>query len=211
MKQEIIMNEIIELDTEHMTEEQLALYAAKIMEQRQKNIEEQMKSITSEIEKQTIKITEIENGQKKNDEAIQKLKEENNSLGSYKYKKIKTKFMNKAKKRVKYLLGGTTSCDYVVLAPFLHKNIYFDIACELGLDGDWDSIPMDEYTKQGSVFSLAEEIRDGWYPKKSYIINHCLKELIEKRDNGILSPERCRALTSFLAATNNGKDIPFVA
>ena len=34
---------------------------------------------------------------------------------------------------------------------------------------------------------------------------------IEKRDNGILASERCRALTEYLRTTNNGEINPFSA
>lgn len=35
--------------------------------------------------------------------------------------------------------------------------------------------------------------------------------MITKRDKGILSPERCRALTDYLRITDNGEINPFVA
>ena len=69
---------------------------------------------------------------------------------------------------------------------------------------------MENYENENSIYSQAKEFASYWTPSGLYI-RHCIDSLIEKRDNGVLSSEKCRALTQYLKVTNNGEINPFAA
>lgn len=140
---------------------------------------------------------------------IDTLEKETEVLCSHKYRKERKRFMRGAAKRVKLLLGDDpTTVEYDLFAPFFFKGIYSDIGYKLGI-GDWCAIDMCDYKSSSSQFRQAESIRDNWKPSSKYF-HECLRKLIEKRDNGTLRAERCRALTTFLNATDNAKNVGFL-
>ena len=92
---------------------------------------------------------------------------------------------------------------------FLFKKIYGDIATHFDLD-TWYDLSMEKFEQENSMYSQAKEFASYWTPSNWYI-KSCVDGMIEKRDKGILSPERCRALTEYLKVTNNGEINPFSA
>lgn len=101
------------------------------------------------------------------------------------------------------------SCEYVLFSHFLFKKIYGDIATHFDLD-TWHDLSMEKFEEENSIYSQAKEFASYWTPSNWYV-KECINGMISKRDKGILSLERCRALTECLRITDNGEINPFVA
>lgn len=174
------------------------------------NIKEQLERFEENRKKQDERIRIIETGQKETQTKIENLEKNTNVICSPFHSKRKRNFNKLCKSRVWSLFNNDTdSCEYVLFSPFLFKKIYGDIATKFDLD-TWHDLSMENYEEENSVYSQAKEFASYWTPSNWYI-RHCIDSLIEKRDNGVLSPEKCRALTQYLKATNNGEINPFAA
>ncbi len=172
-------------------------------------ITNQLAEVKNNQEKFNVKLGIIEKTQEENKDEIDRLKQETNVLCAPIHHKRRNKFRKKAASRVRFLLGNDKAApEYILFSAYFFKGIYADIAYQLEL-GNWDDMSMENYENPDSTYETAKEIRDNWRPEYKYF-KRCLKELIEKRDNGILRPEKCRALTGFLNSTNNGKNVSFL-
>lgn len=196
------------IDLNNMTPEQMELAEQKISEIKYEKLKRRIKDNENKTKKIEEKQKELEDDNKANKDDINTLKEQTNVLCAPIHHKRRGKFSKKASSRVKFLLGDKTTSDYILFSPYFFKGIYADIAYQLEL-GNWDDVSMENYESQTSQYSQAKEIRDNWRPSYTYF-KRCLDELIDKRDNGNLSKERCRALTDFLTYTDNGKNVAFL-
>ena len=112
------------------------------------------------------------------------------------------------RKRKEYIYGEYGSTEYILFEPFFKQGIYATIESQLGL-GYWLNISMTDYENMNSDYEKAKKIIRNWYPSRVYL-NHCIDELIKKRDSGTLSVVRCCALAEFLHTTSNGQYVWFV-
>ena len=141
---------------------------------------------------------------------VEKLEKNTNVICSPFHSKRKRNFNKLCKARVWQLFNNQKDTpDYILFSHFLFKKIYGDIASHFDLD-TWHDISMEKYESETSMYNQAKEFATYWTPSDWYI-KECVKEMITKRDNGVLSPERCRALTEYLKLTNNGEINPFTA
>lgn len=156
----------------------------------------------------TRRMNKLEEEQFSQSKEIKQIKEINNVLAHPQFDSLRREFRQKANSRVNYLLGDFTSPESICFKSFFNKGIYGTIEYELEL-GHWDMMSMENYENPDSIYETAKGIRDSWRPSATYF-QKCLDELIKKRDKGYLPPYRCRALTDFLTATNNGVNVSFV-
>ena len=180
----------------------------------------------NEIDKNDIRkeLEEIKKAQRKSDERlglmeaeqsetkkeVENLKKNTDVICSPFHSKRKKIFNKLCKTRVWELFSyDKNSCEYVLFSHFLFKKIYGDIATHFNLD-TWHDLSMKKYEEENSVYSQAKSFASYWTPSNWYI-KDCISGMITKRDKGILSPERCRALTEYLKITNNGEINPFAA
>ena len=196
------------IDLNNMSPEEMELAEQKIAEKKYEQKKRRIEDKENETKKIKEKQKELEDDTNTNRTDINLLKEQTNVLCAPTHHKRRNKFSKKASARVKFLLGDKTTADYILFSPYFFKGIYADIAFQLEL-GNWDDVSMEDYENPTSQYSQAKEIRDNWKPQYTYF-KRCLNELIEKRDNGNLAKERCRALTDFLSYTNNGKNVAFL-
>lgn len=172
------------------------------------NIRKELEEIQEEQKKNNERIDGLEDDVKKTKDDVEKLQKNTNVLGSPFHSKRKRNFNNLCKKRVwKLFNNDKTTCEYVLFSPFLFKKIYSSIAINFDLD-TWHDISMENYEEEYSMYAQAKEFATYWTPSDWYI-SQCIDEMIIKRDNGILSSERCRALTEYLKITNGGEINPF--
>lgn len=116
----------------------------------------------------------------------------------------KRSFMSLCRDRVWSLFDNDkTGYKYAVFGPYFFRRIYADTARHIGV-GSYNDISMKDFTEPDSDYEVAKEFASAWRPS-SYYIKGCLTELEGKRDNGVLSAERCRALTQYLKETSSGK------
>lgn len=175
-----------------------------------KDIREQLELIKEQSEKQKARIDIIEKEHEKTQTELESLKKNTNIICSPFHSKRKRNFNKLCKSRVWSLFNNDIdSCEYVLFSSFLFKKIYGDIATKFDLD-TWHDLSMENYEQENSMYSQAKEFASYWTPSGWYI-RHCIDGLIEKRDNGVLSSEKCRALTQYLKFTNNGEINPFAA
>lgn len=175
-----------------------------------KDINEQLELIKEQSEKQKARIDIIEKEHEKTQTEVESLKKNTNVICSPFHSKRKRNFNKLCKSRVWSLFNNDIdSCEYVLFSSFLFKKIYGDIATKFDLDS-WHDLSMENYEQENSMYSQAKEFASYWTPSRWYI-RHCIDSLIEKRDNGVLSSEKCRALTQYLKSTNNGEINPFAA
>lgn len=209
MNNEITKPQGTSINVENMTNDEMSALTEQMLHARQKLIERKMKELEDKYKKNEAKINELSIEQNNVTARVDILEKETEILCSYKYRKERKQFMYKAASRVKFLLGGDPSTiEYTLFSPFFFKGIYSDIGYELGI-GDWCAIDMTDYKSSDSQYERAKSIRDNWMPSSKYF-HDCLRKLVEKRDNGTLKPERCRALTAFLNATDNAKHVAFL-
>lgn len=168
--------------------------ALKIINNQNKKRDEQIRILEEETD--NIKITTDE------------LKKNTNVICSPFHSKRKRNFNKLCKSRVWELFGNNKdTSEYVLFSHFLFKKIYGDIATHFDLD-TWHDLSMENFENSNSTYSLAKEFARYWTPSNWYI-KECVNEMISKRDKGLLSSERCRALTEYLKITDNGKINPF--
>lgn len=145
----------------------------------------------------------------KNSEAISQIAADSVILGNQNYTPQYRVFSRKANRRIHELVGGPMDDSYILFQPFFRSGIYKDISDALNISS-WKQISMVNYTDPNSDYNSALHMIEIWKPKHGYFIKR-VNDLIEKRDNGVLATERCRALTRFLRETNNATDVPFLS
>lgn len=166
----------------------------KIINNQNKKRDEQIRILEEETD--NIKIT------------TEELKKNTNVICSPFHSKRKRNFNKLCKSRVWELFGNNKdTSEYVLFSHFLFKKIYGDIATHFDLD-TWHDLSMEDFENNNSTYSLAKEFARYWIPSNWYI-KECVNEMISKRDKGLLSSERCRALTEYLKTTDNGEINPF--
>lgn len=168
--------------------------ALKIINNQNKKRDEQIRILEEETD--NIKIT------------TEELKKNTNVICSPFHSKRKRNFNKLCKSRVWELFGNNKdTSEYILFSHFLFKKIYGDIATHFDLD-TWHDLSMEDFENSNSTYSLAKEFARYWTPSNWYI-KECVNEMISKRDKGLLSSERCRALTEYLKTTDNGEINPF--
>lgn len=130
------------------------------------------------------------------DENLTKLQKNTNVLGSPIHSKRCLLFRKLCNARVYEFLTDPSTDDYQLFAPFYFKKIYADIANHFELN-TYKDINMEDYENENSPYGIAKRYAEVWYPS-SYYTKECLKQLIDKRDKGLLKRERCVALTEYL-------------
>lgn len=128
-------------------------------------------------------------------------------LGNDNYSSETKTFQRTVRNRVYHLLGSQISPEYVLLSPYIWRSVYSDISRRVGVN-TWKAISMVDHENPGSMYRNAVDIASTWKPSRKYL-DKKIGEMITKRDNGLLSRDRCVALTRFLEDTNNGKSIWF--
>lgn len=141
--------------------------------------------------------------------AIKQIAADSVILGNQNYTPQYRVFSRKANRRIHELVGSPTDDAYILFQPFFRSGIYKDIADTLNISS-WKQISMINYNDPSSDYNSALHMLETWKPKHGYFIKR-VNDLIEKRDNGVLATERCRALTRFLRETNNATDVPFLS
>ncbi len=142
-----------------------------------------------------------------NNATVEKLNEDLNVLCSPVHASRKKALKKICKKKVHTILGDPTGCAYQVFSPFFFKIIYTDMASAMDVS-HWDDINMKDFELEDSPYSLSKQFATNWSPNPRYV-EAKLNQLITARDNGYLKPNRCRALTDYLVATNNGQFAPW--
>lgn len=181
-----------------------------ILANSQNGVIEALKIINNQNKKRDELIDIIKTDTEKTKTKVEKLEKNTNVICSPFHSKRKRKFNKLCKARVWQLFNNEKdTSEYVLFSHFLFKKIYGDIASYFDLD-TWHDISMENYESERSMYHQAQEFVTYWTPTNWYI-KECIKGMIAKRDNGVLSPERCRALTEYLKLTNNGEINPFTA
>ena len=181
-----------------------------ILANSQNGVIEALKIINNQNKKRDAQIQILEEETGKIKTATEELKKNTNVICSPFHSKRKRNFNKLCKSRVWKLFGNDKdTCEYVLFSHFLFKKIYGDIATHFDLD-TWHDLSMENFEDANSTYSIAKDFVSYWTPSGWYV-KECIKGMIDKRDKGILSPERCRALTEYLKITNNGEINPFVA
>ena len=197
------MDNLMSIETENTNIDEILAHS-------QNGVIEALKIINNQNKKRDEKIKIMEEEQAVTKTEVENLKKNTNVICSPFHSKRKRNFNKLCKSRVWSLFNNDKdSCEYVLFNSFLFKKIYGDIATHFDLD-TWHDISMEKFEQKNSMYSQAKEFANYWTPSNWYI-KSCINEMIEKRDKGILSPERCRALTEYLKVTNNGEINPFSA
>lgn len=197
------MDNLITIETENTNIDEILAHS-------QNGVIEALKIINNQNKKRDAKIKIMEEEQAETKTEVEILKKNTNVICSPFHSKRKRNFNKLCKSRVWSLFNNDKdSCEYVLFNSFLFKKIYGDIATHFDLD-TWHDLSMEKFEQENSMYSQAKEFVSYWTPTNWYI-KLCVDGMIEKRDKGILSPERCRALTEYLKITNNGEINPFSA
>lgn len=195
------MKNLIKVETENTNIDE-------ILATSQNGVIEALKIINNQNKKRDEKISLMKKEQEKTLAKVEKLEKNTNVLCSPFHSKRKKNFKKICKARVWNLFNNEAdNYEYVLFSSFLFKKIYADIASKFGLDS-WFDLSMENYEQDNSMYSQAKDFVTYWTPD-SWYIKYCVNSLIEKRDNGLLSSEKCRALTQYLKATDNGEINPF--
>lgn len=197
------MEKLINIESENTNIDEILAHS-------QNGVIEALKIINNQNKKRDEKIKIMEQEQAETKIEVESLKKNTNVICSPFHSKRKRNFNKLCKSRVWSLFNNDKdSCEYVLFSSFLFKKIYGDIATHFDLD-TWHDLNMEKFEQDNSMYSQAKEFVSYWTPTNWYI-RSCIDGMIDKRDKGILSPERCRALTEYLKTTNNGEVNPFSA
>ena len=197
------MEKLINIESENTNIDEILAHS-------QNGVIEALKIINNQNKKRDEKIKIMEQEQAETKTEVESLKKNTNVICSPFHSKRKRNFNKLCKSRVWSLFNNDKdSCEYVLFSSFLFKKIYGDIATHFDLD-TWHDLNMEKFEQENSMYSQAKEFVSYWTPTNWYI-RSCIDGMIDKRDKGILSPERCRALTEYLKTTNNGEVNPFSA
>ena len=181
-----------------------------ILANSQNGVIEVLKIINNQNKKRDQKIALLGDDINSTKTKVESLEKNTNVICSPFHSKRKRNFNKLCKARVWELFRhDKDSYEYVLFSHFLFKKIYGDIATHFDLD-TWHDLSMEKFEEENSIYSQAKDFVSHWTPSNRYI-NECINGMITKRDKGILSAERCRALTEYLKLTNNGEINPFVA
>lgn len=204
------MDNLLNKPTNELTKSEREYLKNELNEMDKDDIKKELEEIKNAQKEYNTRIGIVEEKTRKQDDSIKKLEKNTNVICSPFHSKRKRNFNKLCKARVWELFGhDKDSCEYVLFSHFLFKKIYGDIATHFNLD-TWHDISMENFEKENSTYSQAKEFASYWTPSNWYI-KECISGMISKRDKGILSPERCRALTEYLRITDNGEINPFVA
>lgn len=196
-----MMENLIKVETENANIDE-------ILATSQNGVIEALKIINNQNKKHDEKIKIMEQEQEKTLTKVEKLEKNTNVVCSPFHSKRKKNFKKICKLRVWNLFNNeSTNYEYVLFSSFLFKKIYADIASKFELDS-WFDLSMENFEQDNIMYSQAKDFVTYWTPTAWYI-KYCFNSLIEKRDNGLLSSEKCRTLTQYLKATNNGEINPF--
>ena len=181
-----------------------------ILANSQNGVIEALKIINNQNKKRDEKIALLGEDIDSTKTKVESLEKNTNVICSPFHSKRKRNFNKLCKSRVWELFShDKDSCEYVLFSHFLFKKIYGDIATHFDLD-TWHDLSMEKFEEENSTYSQAKAFVSYWTPSNWYI-KECINGMIAKRDKGILSTERCRALTEYLKLTNNGEINPFAA
>lgn len=169
---------------------------------------ESISILSRDIHKQSLDMANMKGMIDKHGQSIKKFEIDSIIIGNQNYAAQYNVFSKKATKRIHELLGSTTDDNYVLFQPYFRTGIYKAITDAFDLSS-WKQLSMIDYEKENSDYNKGLRILETWKPRKSYFHSR-LNRLITSRDNGVLAPERCRALTRFLNKTDNAKNVPFV-
>lgn len=193
-------NELTKIEREYLKNE--------LNEMDKDEIRKELEDIKDAQEQYKARIDIIEGETEKQKVSIAKLEKNTNVICSPFHSKRKRNFNKICKTRVWQLFNNDkNSVEYILFSHFLFKKIYGDVASHFDLD-TWYDISMENYESETSMYSQAKEFVTYWTPSDWYI-KECIKGMVAQRDNGILKPERCRALTEYLKITNHGEINPF--
>ncbi len=106
--------------------------------------------------------------------------------------------------RASAILGDITSAENTLFHWYLYKAIYGGIKKKFAL-ADWRNLSVKDAEDPNSVFQRVCKYIESWFPTRNEVLRW-INELIQKRDFGRLSQERCRALTEYLS-THDINDI----
>lgn len=196
------------VETKKMSVNEIIMDSQMILANSQRDTNKVLQRICAVMKKQDETINGIVEKQNKQEETISKLEKNTNVICSPFHSKRKRNFNKICKTRVWQLFNNKKdTSEYVLFSHFLFKKIYGDVASHFDLD-TWHDISMENYESETSMYAQAKDFVTYWTPSDLYI-KECLKIMIDQRDNGILKPERCRALTEYLKLTNYGEINPF--
>lgn len=194
--------------TRDMSISEIIMDSQMILANSQQDTNKVLQRLCDAIKKQDETVNGIVEEQTKQKASIDKLEKNTNVICSPFHSKRKRNFNKLCKTRVWQLFNNEKDTpEYTLFSHFLFKKIYGDVASHFDLD-TWHDISMENYESETSMYSQAKEFVTYWTPSDWYI-KECIKSMIEQRDNGILKPERCRALTEYLKITNHGEINPF--
>lgn len=197
------MNEIITYGTERETS------IDEILAHSQNGVIEALKIINNQNKKRDAEMAIMKEDIESQGKDISALQKNTNVLCSPFHSKRRKYLGNICKARVWELFSNDKNTSlYILFNHYLFKRIYHDLAAHFDLDA-WGDIDMTDYATSTSMYAQAKEFASYWKPSNWYI-KDCVDSLIIKRDNGLLSPERCRALTNYLKTTKNGDINPFL-
>lgn len=204
------LNKLLTKPASKMTKSEREYIRNELNEVDKKDIRKEIEELRRNQDTSNKRLDSIEKDTEKTKSDVENLKKNTDVICSPFHSKRKRIFSSICKARVwKLFSNNKDTCEYVLFSPFLFKKIYSDIATHFGLD-TWHDLSMEDFDKMGSTYEQAKEFANYWAPS-SWYISECINSMVTKRDNGILSPERCRALTEYLKITNNGKINPFSA
>lgn len=206
------MNEMVPLDfamdIDVLSDDQVDILQTKLIARRMQRHGERIELLENENKKMNAKIQELEDSNKNILNEQKEIAKQVYILRAPKFHRQLKKLKEMVRKRKEYIYGDHDSMEYVLFEPFFRQGIYATIASQLSI-GSWLNISMIDYQSMDSDYEKSKNIIENWYPSRSYL-NHCIDELVKKRDRGTLPPVRCRALTEFLHTTSNGKNVWFV-
>lgn len=204
------MDNLLNKPTNELTKSEREYLKNELNEMDKDDIRNELEEIKNAQEGYETRIGIVEEETRKQGDSIKKLEKNTNVIGSPFHSKRKRNFNKLCKMRVWELFNNDKdSCEYVLFSHFLFKKIYGDIATHFDLD-TWYDLSMEKFEEENSIYSQAKAFASYWTPNDWYI-KECINGMISKRDKGILSPERYRALTEYLKITNNGDINPFIA
>lgn len=202
------MTNLLSKPTNELTKNEREYLRNELNEMDKDEIRKELEEIKDIQKKYNSRMDIMEETAQQQADSIKRLEKNTNVICSPFHSKRKRMFNNLCKARVWSLFDNNKdTIEYVLFQSYFFKKIYGDIASHFELD-TWYDIDMTEYENEGSMYSQAKEFAKYWNPSNWYV-KEKISEMINKRDNGILAPEKCRALTEYLKITNNGEINPF--
>ena len=202
------MENMLATTTNEMSISEIIMDSQMILANSQQDTNKVLQRLCDAIKKQDETVNCIVKKQSEQDASIDELKKNTNVICSQFHSKRRKNFKNLCKARVWYFFDNNKdTIEYVLFQSYFFKKIYGDVALHFDLD-TWHDISMENYENEMSMYSQAKEFVKYWKPSDRYV-KEKINIMINKRDKGILAPEKCRALTEYLRTTNNGEINPF--